>query len=317
MAQKKEGRPLQGTRYVLVRKIGEGTTSEVHEAIGPDGEMCALKILRRLHADSPQATARHLQETHALAALAHPHVVPIDDAGVTADGRPFLAMPLLAGETLRARLDGRGPLPPSTAVRVVRELLSALGAVHRLGIVHRDVKPANVFLARNGGRRVTPGRPRRERWASVGSADVGSAILLDFGIAKLRWGAVAATTGAHVLGTPRYLAPEQILGGAVDARTDIYAVGTLLFEAIAGRGPFTEPDTIALMRAHLRQAPASLRAVAGVPAALDQVVARALAKAPARRWESADAMIAALDVAREGLAITRRPTSLVTLGGAP
>ncbi|EYF04768.1 serine/threonine-protein kinase [Chondromyces apiculatus] len=294
MERKKEGRPLQGTDYRLVRRIGEGSTSEVHEAIGPHGEACAIKILRRSHARSWQATARHLQEIRALAVLDHPHVVRVEDAGVTHDGRPFLVMPRLDGETLRARLDERGPLSQGAAVRIACQILAGLSAAHRAGIVHRDIKPANVFLAQPPRSKALLGRAQPERQDPAETADLGRVVLLDFGIAKVSWGGLPPTSGSHVIGTPRYLAPEQLIGGAIDGRTDLYAVGMLLFEAIAGRGPFPDTDALAIMRAHIRTAPASLRDVADVGPALDQVVARAIAKTPHRRWPSADAMSQAL-----------------------
>lgn len=291
---KKEGQHLPGTSYRLVRRIGAGSSSEVYEAIGRRGEARALKILRQERARSREASARLVQEARALAAVDHPHVVRVEDAGVTADGRPFLVMPLLLGETLRRRLDARGPLPPSAAVGVARQVLSALAAAHRAGIVHRDVKPANVFLARDPARPGALGRTRRERWAAGAPGDLGRALLLDFGIAKLRWTGAELTSGEHVIGTPRYLSPEQILGGQVDARTDVYALGLILFEAITGRSPFAADDPIALMRAHLTEPPPRLRDLAGVPPALDHAVARAIAKAPALRWQTAEAMSEAL-----------------------
>ena len=300
MEEKQDGQVLVGTSYRLVRRIGEGSTSDVYEAIGPRGEVRAVKLLRPERARSGDARARLRLEARALAALDHPHVVRIENSGVTADGRHFLVMPLLPGETLRARLDARGPLPAGVAGELAGQMLSALSAAHRAGIVHRDVKPANVFLARNAVRSAALGRSRCERWTSAHPSDLGRVVLLDFGIAKVTWGG-ALTTGDHVVGTPRYLAPEQILGGRIDARTDIYSLGLVLFEAIAGRSPFPDPDPIALMRAHLRTIPPRLRAVAGASPALDEVVARAIEKAPGLRWQTANEMAEALAAARLGV----------------
>jgi serine/threonine-protein kinase len=293
MAHRKEGRQLKGTSYRILRKIGEGSTADVYEVIGRRGELRALKVLRPMYTGSREAEARLIQEGRALAALDHPHVVGIEDAGTTADGRPFLIMPRLRGETLRERLAAEGPLAAADAVDVVLQVLDGLAAAHRAGIVHRDVKPANVFLARRGGARPgVLGRDRRARPAAARSPEI--AVLLDFGIAKLIGDTQGPTTGGHVLGTPRYIAPEQILGGKVDARTDVYAVGLLLFEAIAGRGPFPAGDAIEVMRAHLHVPPPRLRALRAVPPAIDRAVARAVAKAPALRWPSARAMADAL-----------------------
>ena len=264
--------PLPGTGYRAVRRIGGGATSEVYEAITKGGARRAVKVLRSVFADTPDAVFRFEQEGRALAALDHPGLVPVLDAGTTASGRPYFAMPLLEGETVKARLAQRGPRPPAEARAIGVEVLDALEAAHRAGVVHRDVKPGNVFLpARRSG-----------------------CVVLDFGVAKLLAAPGRATSDARIVGTPRYLAPEQILGGRVDARTDVYAVGVSLFEMIAGRAPFVAASPIALMRAHLEDHAPSLRDLAPVSAAIDHVVARALAKSPAQRWPSARAFAAAL-----------------------
>ncbi|MCC6559133.1 MAG: serine/threonine protein kinase [Polyangiaceae bacterium] len=299
MVQRKEGMELVGTSYRLLRRIGAGSSSEVYEVAGRRGERRALKVLRPQLVGSREAASRLAHEVRALAALDHPRVVRVEDAGVTADGRPFLVMPLLSGETLRERLDRRGPLSTGAAVAMTLEVLEGLSAAHRAGIVHRDIKPANVFLARPGA--AGPGRRARRPSARAPEA----AILLDFGVAKVI-GDACASTDDHVLGTPRYLAPEQILGGRVDARTDVYAVGLLLFEAIAGRGPFPVPDVIDAMRAHLYTPPPRLGALLGVPDSVDRAVSRAMAKAPAKRWQTAAAMADAL-LGRDAAARAARP----------
>ncbi|MFT3774440.1 MAG: serine/threonine-protein kinase [Minicystis sp.] len=270
--------PLPGTRYRAVRRIGAGTTSEVFEAVGPDRARCAVKVLRAVYADTPDAVFRMEQEGHALAGLDHPSLVPVIDVGTTSAGRPFFVMPLLQGETVRERLNRRGPVSAALACVIVAEVLEGLDAAHRAGLVHRDVKPANIFLPIRD-----PGGPARR------------SVLLDFGIAKLLGASGRATTEAKVVGTPRYLAPEQILGGCVDARTDVYAAGLTLFEMIAGRGPYDASSPMDLMRAHLEAKPRSLREFAPVSSELAHAIDRAIAKAPARRWPSARAFAAVLD----------------------
>jgi serine/threonine-protein kinase len=270
--------PLPGTGYRALRRIGAGSSSEVFEAVGPDRLRRAVKVLRALHSDSPDAVFRMEQEGHALAALQHPSLVPVIDLGTTLAGRPYFVMPLLEGETVRERLARRGPIPPALACAVLAEVLEGLDVAHRGGVVHRDVKPGNVFLPL---RRPLTRAPR--------------AVLLDFGVAKVLGATGRETTEARVVGTPRYLSPEQILGGRVDARTDVYAAGLTLFEMIAGRGPFEASGPIELMRAHLDQAPRSLRALAPVSEELAHAVERAIAKAPGRRWPSARAFAAVLD----------------------
>ncbi|AUX47414.1 protein kinase [Sorangium cellulosum] len=284
MVLTKDGQPLPGTSYRLLRRIGAGSCSEVFEATGRRGELRALKLLRAMHDGSSEVGARLVQEGRALSALSHPHVVKVEEVGVTSDGRPFLVMPRLFGETLRERLDARGPLPTAAAVRIAIQVLGGLAAAHHAGIVHRDVKPANVFLA----------QARGGAQDAAGAEAAASAVLIDFGIAKVSCDGLEPSTGSHVLGTPRYLSPEQILGGEIDARTDVYAVGLLLFEAITGRGPFQVVDSMAVMRAHLNTPAPRLRSLLWVPPALDHAVARALEKAPGLRWQTADAMAAAL-----------------------
>ncbi|MDI3290950.1 serine/threonine-protein kinase [Polyangium sp. 15x6] len=271
--------PLVGTRYRVVRLIGGGSSADVFEAAGPSGELFAIKVLRHELRDSQEAAGRLLQEGRLLASLRHPNLVPLREMGMTRDGRPFLAMPRLAGETLRETRLRKGSLAPAFAASLVAGALDGLHAAHRQGVVHRDVKPSNIFLVSpNAG----PPRPA----------------MLDFGIAKVSGAAaLGATQQEVILGTPRYLAPEQILGGRVDARTDVYAMGIVLFECIAARGPFdllAGSDILTLLRAHLGLAPRRLDDVADAPPALARVVARALEKKPARRYPTAAAFAAAI-----------------------
>ena len=268
---------LAGTCYRAVRKLGEGTSSEVFAARGPLGELRAVKVLRPIHEGADEAALRLTQEGRVLAELDHPHVVKVLDVGLTADGRPYFVMDRLRGETLRERLDRDGKLPPVDACSLMLGVLDGLDAAHRAGIVHRDVKPSNIFLCRGDG-----------------PSGVERAILLDFGIAKVRGSSLDPTGAAFVIGTPRYLAPEQILGGRVDARTDVYSMGILLFEVIAGRGPFDAKGPLPSMRAHLNDKPHALRKFVDVPPELEKAVARALRKEPDRRWPSAGALAAAL-----------------------
>jgi eukaryotic-like serine/threonine-protein kinase len=274
--------PLPGTGYCAVRRLGGGATSEVYEAFGLDGKRCAVKVLRSLFADTPEAVFRLEQEGLALAALDHPSLVPVLDVGTTATDRPYFAMPLLEGETVKARLARRGPFAPAEACAIVAEALEGLDAAHRAGVVHRDVKPGNLFLP---ARRT--GLPARR------------CVVLDFGVAKLVDRPDGPTTDSGVMGTPRYLAPEQLLGGRVDARTDVYATGLTLFEMIAGRGPFDGTDPIEEMRARLESTARRLRGLAPVSGELEHAVARAVEVSPARRWPSARAFAAVLERAAE------------------
>jgi len=274
--------PLPGTGYQAQRRLGGGATSEVFEAIGPGRERCAVKVLRAVFADTPDAVFRLEQEARALGALDHPSLLPVLDVGTTATGRPFFAMPLIEGETVKDRLARSGPMAQAEACAVMREALEALDVAHRAGVVHRDVKPANLFLP----------------YGASGPAV--RCVLLDFGVAKLLASPDRLTTDARIVGTPRYLAPEQILGGRVDARTDVYAAGLTLFEMIAGRGPFAATGPIDLMCVRLTESGRRLRELAPVPAELDHAVTRAIARSPARRWPSARAFAAVLERAPQG-----------------
>lgn len=289
--------PLTGTGFRARRRLGGGASSEIFEAEGPSGRVCAVKVLRALHLDTRDAVRRLVLEGQALAALDHPNLVRVLDAGVTLDGRPWFAMPKLLGETLRDRLDRASAIPSAEACSLFLGLLAGLDAAHAAGIVHRDLKPANLFLVPRPGR--LGGGGERER-----------VIILDFGIAKIAGSAIEPSTGAYVLGTPRYLAPEQVLGGAVDARTDVYAAGLVLYEMLTGISPFACRGVLELMRAQLDERPGRVRARVRVGHELDHAVARAIEKSPGRRWASAGVFSAVIEravvIERERAATTER-----------
>lgn len=270
---------LEGTPFTPTERLGWGMLTEVLACDGPGGEEVAVKVVRPGCLDPHEATTRLLQEAEILGRIEHPSVVPLRAVGHTRDGRAYLVMPRLQGETALDRLRRRGPaLHPGSAVRVLLDVLGGLAAAHAAGFVHRDVKPSNVFHAAR-----VDGRGRRSE----------RAVLLDFSVAYDHAAATRSTAG-HVLGTPRYLAPEQILSGAIDARTDVYGAGLLAFELLTGRGPFDATSTRALLAAHLEARPHPVSAFAEVPAELDAVLAIALEKRPDRRFPSADAFRSAL-----------------------
>lgn len=264
---------IVGDRYQLLELVGRGGMGAVYEAIQLDlGRRVAVKVLLDVDAD---ALARFRQEALASASINHPHVVQVTDLVVTEGSPPFIVMELLAGEPLSALLD-RGPLPIGRAVRIASQTLAALAEAHRAGVVHRDVKPSNVFLV-----------------AMPDATD--HAKLLDFGIAKLVDAGGYRTATGLMVGTPAYISPEQARGLPLDARADIHAMGLVLFEMIAGRRAFTERDVPGILTAVCTIAPPRLDVlVKDVPRALADVVARATAKIPAQRFSSADDMAAAL-----------------------
>ncbi|HEY4122353.1 MAG TPA: serine/threonine-protein kinase [Byssovorax sp.] len=267
---------ISSTPYKFIRLLGSGASSEVFEVADAEGARWALKLLRATATGKRDSQARFLREAWALAHIEHPNLVPVVDAGSASGERPYYVMPLLEGETLRDRVRRAGPLRPSDASAIMVDVLGALETAHRAGIVHRDVKPANIFLT--------------ER----------AAILLDFGVAKLLRPAPNdfATAPDRVVGTPRYLAPEQVLGCEVDARTDVYAAGLVLFEMLTGRDPFGARSSNEQLRARVLGVPARVREHALVTAELDMIVARAIERTPDYRWASAGEFRCALARAR-------------------
>jgi serine/threonine-protein kinase len=277
-----------GGRYRLVAPLGRGAMGEVWRA---DHLTLATQVAVKLidvaaTADGPQLRARFLHEARAAAQLKSAHVVQILDHGV--EGRiAYIAMELLEGETLGDRLARAGRLPPAEVALIVAEVAVALGHAHEAGIVHRDLKPANVFLARVDGREV--------------------AKILDFGIAKRAATAADAhlQTGAGlVVGTPAYMSPEQVMGGPIDWRSDLWQLGAVAFECLCGRCPF-EASTLGGLFMQICSAPlAAPSTVAPVPAGFDAWFARALARAPGERFRSARELAAALGaVLAPGLAL--------------
>lgn len=264
-----DGQVVPGTRYRVIRLIGAGGMGCVYDVEHTElGKRFVLKSLLRELASRQDLVARLRNEWRALAKLEHPNIVGVTDAGTSSSGVPFYVMERLEGETLAARLKRDGRLHPAEAARIAAEILEGLTAAHEIGIVHRDVKPPNIFLQRDG-----------------------SVKLLDFGIAKVHSSAMNITGRGVAVGTPRYMSPEQARGDRVDGRADLYAVGLILFEVLAGSGPFDRAgDGNDLLLAHLTRTPPQVSQLAGwVPMILDSLVAALLAKDPRQRPASARA----------------------------
>ena len=272
-------------RYVLGNQIGVGGTSRVHEAHDERlGRRVAVKLLDAslVASADPVGRERFANEGRTTAGFHHRHAVTVFDAGED-DGDLFIVMELVKGETLAELLARRGPLPIAEVVSIAGPLTSVLSAAHAAGIVHRDVKPANVLLADGG---------------EGEGHDVVK--LADFGIAK-RFddleGSVTAT--GMVIGTPRYLAPEQAVGSPVSPATDVYALGTVVFEMLTGRPPVVAESMVAAAMVQQSQPAPDVRSLRPeVPAALAALVARALERAPADRFATAGEMAVALHEAR-------------------
>jgi len=259
--------------YRLIDRLGAGGMGEVWRA--EDTRLMrqvAIKILSERIANDPEWKARFLREARTIAQMNHPNIATIYSIEQEAD-KLFIAMELVEGESLATVL-AQGALEPVEAVRIIRQVAEALAEAHDKGIVHRDVKPDNVIVGKRGVK------------------------VLDFGIAKQ----IIATTGTPTLtqaglivGTPFYMSPEQALGRPVDARSDLFSLGVVLYEALAGKRPFEGESVTETMMNIIMQEPPELTTVAPkVPAALVEIVARALQKKPERRYGSAGEMVDAL-----------------------
>ncbi|WP_437331419.1 serine/threonine-protein kinase [Sorangium sp. So ce394] len=267
--------------YLLDEVRLAGGFGVVHRAwpIG-GGAAVALKVLHRELSLLPAMLRRFQQEAEVLARLRHPSIVEVRGVGALDDGRPYIAMEWVDGRTLAAELRARGALSPAEAVALLEEVCGALVAAHAIGVVHRDVKAQNVMI-----------RP------AVGGGGARGVKLVDFGIAKLLHpapGARGERSSSVILGTPLTMAPEQILGGAVDARTDIYAIGLLAYQLVTAELPFQGADAVETEEMHLRAPPPRPSERAPVSAAFDAVVRRCLAKEPADRYASVSELLAAL-----------------------
>jgi serine/threonine-protein kinase len=287
---------LEGTPYLAMARLSEGGMGEIYEAVDREGGgRVVVKLLRAELCKQPEMIDRMRVEGEALALLSHPNIVGARGHGLTREGRPYVAMERVVGCTLKEELRRRGAMRLADAVAYTTQVLSALEAVHRAGIVHRDVKPENIVVSRDGGR----GRELK---------------LLDFGVAKvepsrhLRIAPLAIpTTEGACIGTPRYAAPEQARGDVVDKRADIYGAGILLYTMIAGRGPFDDvkgPGRVA--QAHMSEPPPppSQFAPFPVPPAIEAIVMRAIAKEASDRF--ADAASFRRELAR-AMASVREP----------
>ncbi len=272
---------LVDDRYKVLEAMASGSMGAVYKAERiPVGKIVAIKFLHASFANDSEFLARFERETRVMSKLAHPNCVSVVDFGVF-EGSPYLVMEYVAGTTLRALID-LGPIKPSRALVIARQIAAGLAHAHAQGVVHRDVKPANIMITEE-----------------IGTGE--HARILDFGLARLR-GAVGrdATQSNIVVGTPNYMAPEQTVGGGtIDARTDVYACGVVLFEMIAGERPFQADDTLALLGMHRAAPIPKLLDRVGdrirLPEGLQAVIEKAMAKSPDDRFQSAIELADAID----------------------
>jgi hypothetical protein len=287
------GTGVLGGRYALAEMLGAGGMATVWR--GRDevlGREVAVKVLSPQYAADPGFLARFEREARHAAAVSHPRLVTVFDSGIDR-GTPFLVMELVIGRTLRQVLDEAGPLPAGQAVAVAVAVCEGLEAAHAAGLVHRDIKPANIMLAD------------------------GEVKILDFGIARAE-GTAAGTATGTVLGTAAYLSPEQAAGRPAGPRSDLYSLGCVLFEMLAGSPPFSAESQVALAyrQVHDDPGPPSARRP-GLPASLDRITARLLAKDPAARPASAAAARAGLLAALAPDATAVLPVPPGTVPGTP
>jgi serine/threonine-protein kinase len=267
-------------RYRVLARIATGGTSTVYRGLDTRLDRpVALKVMDSRYAGDEQFLIRFQREARAVARLKDPCVVAVYDQGLDAR-HPFLVMELIEGGTLRELLTERGPMPPHALVAVLRPLLGGLAAAHRAGLVHRDVKPENVLIS-----------------------DDGHVKIADFGLVRAIAGA-GITSSSVILGTAAYLSPEQVCDGNASARSDVYAVGILVYELLTGRTPFSGDSALSVAYQRLdNDVPLPSTVIDGVPEQFDELVACATARDPADRYADAIELGAELDTIAQELAL--------------
>ncbi len=280
------------SQYEITALLGKGGMAAVYRArqLNIRREV-AIKVIKSDLTESPDFVMRFEREAETIASLRHPHILKLFDYGQEGEVI-YLVMELVSGGSL-SDLIRQGPLPIDTTSRLLDQIASALDYAHKRGIIHRDLKPQNILLDEEG-----------------------NAVLTDFGIAKLLRETTALTQSGHAMGTPSYMAPEQWRGRAIDARTDIYALGVTVFEMLTGRLPFIADTPFSMMHQHIYEPPPPVRQLnAGVPPGVEQVIDRGLAKEPEQRYQSASEMAQAfksmLHSAEQPPAPARRPPTPV------
>jgi serine/threonine protein kinase len=280
------GKTIDG-RYLVESVLGEGGMGVVysgkHKVIG---KRVAIKVLRGEMARDAEITERFLQEARAASSIGNPHIIDISDFGTLPDGSTYFVMEYLAGKSLTDVMKEVRPLPVPRLLHIAKQMAAALGAAHDAGIVHRDLKPDNVMLITRGS----------------GEANKDFVKILDFGIAKVG-GESRLTRAGSVFGTPHYMSPEQAAGTPVDLRTDIYALGIILYEMASGKVPFDADNFMGILTQHMYKEPVSILMLVpapDVPRALDAIIRKCLTKKVEGRYTSMAALLLDLEKLERG-----------------
>ena len=271
------GRVLAG-RYQINGFIGEGGMSRVWRALDQNtGKYVAIKVLREEYSEDESFIRRFDREAQAASRMSHPNIVNLLDVGVEDDGTRYLVMEYVQGKTLKRFIQESGALRPEIASQIIIRVLAALQHAHQNGVVHRDIKPQNILIDKEGTVKVA-----------------------DFGIARMANAQTVNQSDENVMGSVYYFSPEQARGAAVDARSDIYSVGVVFYEMLTGRVPFTGDTPVAIAMQHLQTPPTPPNEVnPSVSSALDFVVLHAMAKKPRRRYQTAEEMLRDVRLALE------------------